>query len=861
MSGSKISQWNTAYSSWVRDIDFSEPVAGEINITLQQDGTNTRALGTKILEGAGLTFSTSSGQLTMAVDNTEVLFINQLSNNVVTGLSIDEGGSVTNVGSGAIKFIAGNNISLGASGTQKTITINTTSDVLTTSYSKITEWDTAYSSWVRNVKYLTGDGTDVTFTDLNGQTANADSIDIELKGEASNDDRSLSNKIYGSKYINLTADNNENYYSISVDLNELNNTNDDRYVEVAGDTMTGTLTVSGAASFIEGKSKTDLYKNDGTVILDRQNEWFKGDLRGGDLQDASGNNIFTSSNSTFANSIIVSGETITLGTNGVSLSATDISSIKAGTVQSVKFEKTSNEIKLVIDNLTNTDLDSSTVIKGSTYITITEDNQATPNPIISAYTNSDPNNGNLGLATVSYVNTKFASDATAIGWDIDGVTSPTNVNIVLKAEDGLSFVFEADDTNNPNGYDDFTIRNSKGIESFAINDSTGVLTITKTSAGGTPGTLTANLETYVDSRVSAGAAPSLQQVLDSSATANVSTTEIQLVSNTTDNSDVSTHGVLLARRNETSGNNLIATFDTVGNSGHIRIGSDGSNNDATVVYGYLGMSDSGNLFLSNASSTSGGVLIDANDNVGIGLIDNTYKFNVNGTARISETLRVEQITSLQQGINVSGTQLTGAFQVDSTTGHASFAGNLDVDGNTTLDATEVDGAFTALQTSELRGNVTLKADLLADLTSSQRKIGTSNSKFHEIHTSTIFATTLNTTPTVNLVNKTQATTFVDGTSYKNVTAADFILASDVTLKENIIPLSDRKIDVDFKEYNFKGSKRTRFGVIAQEIEEKHPEFVHTREGGDKTVSYIDLLVAKVHELENRIKKLENASTR
>ena len=94
---------------------------------------------------------------------------------------------------------------------------------------------------------------------------------------------------------------------------------------------------------------------------------------------------------------------------------------------------------------------------------------------------------------------------------------------------------------------------------------------------------------------------------------------------------------------------------------------------------------------------------------------------------------------------------------------------------------------------------------------------------------------------------------------QNVTAPDFVLSSDRDLKENIIPLQPRKIKADFKEYNFKGSKRTRFGVIAQELEEDHPEFVHTRESGDKSVSYIDLLVAKVHELENRIKELENGS--
>ena len=94
---------------------------------------------------------------------------------------------------------------------------------------------------------------------------------------------------------------------------------------------------------------------------------------------------------------------------------------------------------------------------------------------------------------------------------------------------------------------------------------------------------------------------------------------------------------------------------------------------------------------------------------------------------------------------------------------------------------------------------------------------------------------------------------------QNVTAPDFVLSSDERLKENIIPLANREIKVDFKEYNFKDNNRTRFGVIAQELEEHHPEFVHTSSGGEKSVSYIDLLVAKIHELEGRIKELENGS--
>ena len=48
--------------------------------------------------------------------------------------------------------------------------------------------------------------------------------------------------------------------------------------------------------------------------------------------------------------------------------------------------------------------------------------------------------------------------------------------------------------------------------------------------------------------------------------------------------------------------------------------------------------------------------------------------------------------------------------------------------------------------------------------------------------------------------------------------------------------------------------QSRYGVIAQELEEAHPEFVRTDDEGMKSVAYIDLLIAKVAELEARLEK-------
>jgi hypothetical protein len=88
-----------------------------------------------------------------------------------------------------------------------------------------------------------------------------------------------------------------------------------------------------------------------------------------------------------------------------------------------------------------------------------------------------------------------------------------------------------------------------------------------------------------------------------------------------------------------------------------------------------------------------------------------------------------------------------------------------------------------------------------------------------------------------------------------VTATNFILSSDKRLKDNIKNIDNDHIDVDWKNFELKsepGIKRS--GVIAQELEEKHPEFVRTDKEGLKSVAYIDLLIAKIAELEARLEK-------
>jgi hypothetical protein len=90
-----------------------------------------------------------------------------------------------------------------------------------------------------------------------------------------------------------------------------------------------------------------------------------------------------------------------------------------------------------------------------------------------------------------------------------------------------------------------------------------------------------------------------------------------------------------------------------------------------------------------------------------------------------------------------------------------------------------------------------------------------------------------------------------------VTANNFVLRSDERSKTKIKNLTRDNIDVSWKSFEMKGNEGDyRTGVIAQELEETHPEFVNTDPKGFKSVKYIDLLIAKIAELEARLEKLE-----
>ncbi len=90
----------------------------------------------------------------------------------------------------------------------------------------------------------------------------------------------------------------------------------------------------------------------------------------------------------------------------------------------------------------------------------------------------------------------------------------------------------------------------------------------------------------------------------------------------------------------------------------------------------------------------------------------------------------------------------------------------------------------------------------------------------------------------------------------NFTANNFVLSSDRRKKTNIKECNPDVGNIAIREFVFKDDPehRKRYGVIAQDIEKEFPEFVHTDQDNNKTVAYIDLLLAKVAMLEKTLKK-------
>jgi len=90
-----------------------------------------------------------------------------------------------------------------------------------------------------------------------------------------------------------------------------------------------------------------------------------------------------------------------------------------------------------------------------------------------------------------------------------------------------------------------------------------------------------------------------------------------------------------------------------------------------------------------------------------------------------------------------------------------------------------------------------------------------------------------------------------------VTGTNHLISSDKRLKENIKSIGLQPVAVEYKSFNLISEPtQPRYGVIAQELAETHPELVRTDDKGIMSVAYTDLLCLEVANLKAEVKELK-----
>jgi len=105
-----------------------------------------------------------------------------------------------------------------------------------------------------------------------------------------------------------------------------------------------------------------------------------------------------------------------------------------------------------------------------------------------------------------------------------------------------------------------------------------------------------------------------------------------------------------------------------------------------------------------------------------------------------------------------------------------------------------------------------------------------------------------------------ATLQVQGNANVSGNAAHFDNISDISLKENIIQLTN-SIELLSKlnpvSFDWKDSGEKSFGLIAQEVEKILPEIVHQKTDNTKTVSYIQLIPLLIQAIKIQQQQIDN----
>ncbi len=272
--------------------------------------------------------------------------------------------------------------------------------------------------------------------------------------------------------------------------------------------------------------------------------------------------------------------------------------------------------------------------------------------------------------------------------------------------------------------------------------------------------------------------------------------------------------------------------------------------DQNTIAGYTSASIKGSIdFAAGTGSSGGGVLdfltssgslggspttrmrIDRLGNVGIGTTSPSQKLHVSGNGYFSGNVGVGT-TSPAKKLTIGGIGIgnTDGLKIEDPSNTAYGAHFSFDDGSTSV---EIGG----VTNNTLNDCISIARDATRTITiDTSERVGIGD-----------------TTPSYKLdVNGTGR--FTDTLYYSSL-----VQQSQADTKKDIANINKNKATaIPFKQYKYKtgDTERVRYGVVVEDIEQYYPELVHIGEDGIKGVSYIDLLVKRVAELE---KELEDIS--
>ena len=129
-------------------------------------------------------------------------------------------------------------------------------------------------------------------------------------------------------------------------------------------------------------------------------------------------------------------------------------------------------------------------------------------------------------------------------------------------------------------------------------------------------------------------------------------------------------------------------------------------------------------------------------------------------------------------------------------------------------------------------------------------------------TNSTFFPTFQTASTGNAAVKISSSKLTFNPSTGLLTSTDYNSSSDITLKENFVPITN-PLDIIGQlngfGFNWKDSKEKSYGLSAQEVEQIIPEIVRTRSDGFKGINYMNLtafLIEAIKDLKQEIQELK-----